>query len=134
MQADVIRALVERQLADVRELAQTNGWEVEADFGALTVEVRMQSPIDGEEYVVRFDCTGYDEKPPYVEMVHPETGEVGHYEATSMTGGRIPFSSRPTTGPKIPFCATSTTDGCTTTTLTSTTTGRWESGSPTPGI
>lgn len=81
MQADVTRSLVKRQLEDVQELAPTNGWEVEADLDALTVEVRMQSPVDGEEYVVQLDCVGYDEKPPYVEMVHPETGETGHYEA-----------------------------------------------------
>jgi len=91
VQADVTRTLVERQLADVRELTQTNGWEVEADLDALTVEVRMQSPVDGEEYVVRFDCTGYDEKPPHVEMVHPETGEVGHYEAYFDDRGKNPF-------------------------------------------
>lgn len=90
MQADVTRTVVEKQLADVRELAQTNNWEVEADLEALAVEVRMQSPVDDEEYVIHLDCEGFDEKPPYVEMVHPETGEVGDYEAYFDDRGKNP--------------------------------------------
>jgi hypothetical protein len=81
VQANVTRTVVENQLTDVRELAKTNGWKVEADLEAPTVKVRMRSPVDDEVYVVHLDCEEFDEKPPYVEMVHPETGEAGHYEA-----------------------------------------------------
>lgn len=90
MQADVTEALVERQLEHVRELAETNGWEVKADLESLAVEVRMQSPVDDEEYVVHLNCEEFDEKPPYVEMVHPKTGEVGHYEAYFDDRGKSP--------------------------------------------
>jgi hypothetical protein len=81
VQETVSRRLFERQLDIVRELAETNGWEVVADPEVLVFEVRMRSPIDDEEYVAQFECRGFDEKPPYVEMVHPETGEVGVHNA-----------------------------------------------------
>lgn len=77
MQAEVTRALLDEQLKDVRSLAATHGWRVESDLDALTVDVKMESPEDDEEYIVRFECEGYDAKPPLVEMVDPETGEVG---------------------------------------------------------
>lgn len=83
MQPEVTRELVASQLEDIRELAETHDWTVDADLEALTIEVRMTSPVgeDEDEYVVRLECSEFDEKPPYVEMVHPETDEVGAYEA-----------------------------------------------------
>lgn len=77
MQADVTRELLEDQLSDVQSAGAVHGWEVEADLDALEVEVTMESPEDGEEYIVRLECDGYDAEPPLVEMIDPETGDVG---------------------------------------------------------
>lgn len=75
MQADVTREILGEQLSHVRSLAGDHGWEVNVDLEALTVKVIMHSPVDDEVYIVHLDCTDYDAKPPYVEMVDPETGE-----------------------------------------------------------
>lgn len=77
MQAKVTRELLDEQLEQVRSVAASHGWQVDADLESLAIEVTMVSPEDGEEYIVRFDCEDYDAKPPLVEMVDPETGEVG---------------------------------------------------------
>jgi hypothetical protein len=77
VQATVTRELLDEQLKDIRSVADTHGWQVDADLDAITVEVTMESPDDGEEYIVRLECHGYDAEPPLVEMVDPETGDVG---------------------------------------------------------
>lgn len=75
--AGVTRDLLEAELETVRDLAADHGWSVTADLDALVVTATMVSRIDDETYIVECECTNYDEDPPYVEMIHPETGERG---------------------------------------------------------
>ena len=77
MQEEVTRKVLGEQLEHVRSVAASHEWQVDADLDTLIVEVTMESPGDGEEYIVQFECEDYDDKPPLVEMVDPETGEVG---------------------------------------------------------
>jgi len=134
VQADVTRALVERQLEDVKELCQTNGWEVEADLDTLTVEVRMESPEDGEEYVVQFDCEGYDEEPPMWRWYIPRQEKSATMRRISMTEARARVSSRLETEEKTLSSVTNTTVEFTRTMRLLIATGRWATGNPMLGI
>jgi len=81
VQASLTRDLVASQLEDIRALAATNGWELDAELENLIVKATMTSPIDGEKYIVHVECEGFDEDPPYVEMENPETGKLGGDDA-----------------------------------------------------
>jgi len=71
-------AIIEKELAIAKHLGRHQGWE----FGSLdaarpTFLVKMKSPIDGEEYHVEFQLDDYREMPPFIEFIHPTTGERG---------------------------------------------------------
>lgn len=75
--AAVTRELLREEKDTVDELAADLDWEVDATLDDLVMTVTMESQLDSEVYIVELECANYDEEPPYVEMIHPDTGERG---------------------------------------------------------
>lgn len=66
----LLRDEVERIKADTSE----TGWEISTDYEKLQLTVKLTAQ-DDEEYTIRFDCTDYDQAPPKIDMLDPETKE-----------------------------------------------------------
>lgn len=75
--ADVSWAIVEQELQVVCQAAESFGWVKSKSRESLTFTIEMTSAVDHERYVFEFECTDYKEIPPYIELIHPDTGERG---------------------------------------------------------
>jgi hypothetical protein len=92
--ADVARAHVEAELAQLETWRDTHGWEIEWDAATLVLTILMSSKIDGEKYLLECRLDGYRALPPMFEFVHPQTGERGK-AGCYPGGGRGYFHTKP---------------------------------------
>jgi hypothetical protein len=76
MKRRVSEQLIRDELEGINHRADQLGWEVDADLDDLVITTRMTAS-DDEEYIIEFECSNYDQAPPYVELIHPNTGERG---------------------------------------------------------
>lgn len=72
--------LLRDELPGLQRRADQLGWEIASDLDDLVITTRMTAR-DGEEYVIEFECSDYDQAPPYVELIHSDTKERGVPEA-----------------------------------------------------
>lgn len=91
---DVSRALVETELQQLEPWIALHAWEVSWDAVALRLVVRLRSMIDGETYVVEMMLDGYRALPPFIEFVHPSSGDRGTKRCYP-NGGRGYFHAHP---------------------------------------
>ena len=91
---DVSWAIVEQELEQVRSAADSFQWVISKDREKLTFTVAMTSIVDGECYLFEFECSDYKEIPPYIELIHPETGQRGT-PAAYPKNGRSFFHTAP---------------------------------------
>ena len=87
-------AHVESELAAVELWPARDGWSILWDADSLLLVVLMRSTIDGERYIFEFELDDYRQLPPSIELVHPETGEVG-IRRSYPGGGRGYFHNKP---------------------------------------
>lgn len=78
--SEVSFAHIEEELEEAEPQIRALGLDL--DTSMLSEEdprfrVSGTSRADGELYIVEFRCDDYREKPPFVEMVDPESGELG---------------------------------------------------------
>jgi hypothetical protein len=71
-------AVVKKELEECREDSSAYGWEIaEPKEAEQIVIVRMQSPLDKEQYVIELKFDNYKEYPLLIEFLEPRTGERG---------------------------------------------------------
>lgn len=78
--ASVSLAHVEKELEQAEP--HLEGLSLQLDTSMLSEDelrfrVSGESCVDGELYIVEFRCDDYREKPPFVEMIDPRSGEAG---------------------------------------------------------
>jgi hypothetical protein len=97
----ITRAILEEELAAVRNIGGTYGWEVTPALDNLQVLIRMHAYND-DEYLVEITADDYKELPPIFEFIEPDTGKRGTPRAYPK--GKDTFFN--TTGVCIcaPFC------------------------------
>jgi len=70
--------IVEEEYRRARRIGQGFGWKFsDLDPSVPSFTVQVLSSIDRQSYVLEFACDNYKEWPPYIEFIHPETGERG---------------------------------------------------------
>jgi hypothetical protein len=79
-------SIVEEELKAVATTAKAFGWTIELFPDELRFTVQMTSGVDGEQYILEFRCDDYKELPPYIELIHPDTGERGSANAYPRNG------------------------------------------------
>lgn len=79
-------SIVEDELSATTLAAEAFGWEIDHSPDDLLFTARMTSRVDNEPYVLEFRCDDYKELPPYIELIHPETGERGTPRAYPRNG------------------------------------------------
>ncbi len=84
---------VQTELQRAEPFVELFGLDVDTSMlseGDLRIRVTGSSRVDGEIYVVEMRFDGYRAIPPFVEFVHPVTGEIG-----VVTAYPSPFHSHP---------------------------------------
>lgn len=76
MKRRVSEALLRDETTTIRNRAEEFGWTVSPEFDQLLLTVELTAR-DDEPYVIEFECTDYDQAPPRIEMLDPETREPG---------------------------------------------------------
>jgi hypothetical protein len=84
--AEISWAIVQQELEAVRAAGEGFGWVVSEQPNRLTFTILMASAVDHERYLFEFECSSYKEIPPYIELIHPETGERGTQGAYPKNG------------------------------------------------
>jgi hypothetical protein len=92
--AAVSRALMEQELADVRELALLHGWSIaiDPDLPKFTATLAAHN---GDRFFLQVECDDYRELPPYFEFLDPETRERGTKRAYPYKSGESFFHEAP---------------------------------------
>lgn len=73
---DISREHLREELELAQVLADTFRWEIKADLGQLTMMVTMKAHT-GDIYILSGLFDNYKEKPPLLDFVDPDTGDVG---------------------------------------------------------
>ncbi len=76
----ISRAVMEDEVALMRDLVSLYKWEVTPTFSELRLLVKMRAHT-GELYIIEVTCDDYKEKPPLFEFIHTDTGERGTAKA-----------------------------------------------------
>lgn len=76
MKRRVSEALLRDETETIRNFAEEFGWVVDPTFDQLLLTVELTAR-DNERYVIEFECADYDQAPPWIEMLDPETRESG---------------------------------------------------------
>jgi hypothetical protein len=81
--------LVRKELGDCQEDLERFGWEIsDLDEKGQTFTVKMQSPIDNEQYQLEIKFDNYKEWPLHIEFIDPSSGEKGNKNAYPADGGK----------------------------------------------
>lgn len=91
---EVSCATVESELAAIRDWAERLQWKVSWDAVRLVLTVQMTSPVDKDCYVFEFALDSYPALPPFIELIHPVSGERGLHRCYPR-GGRGYFHTKP---------------------------------------
>ena len=76
MKQRVSEALLRDEEAIIQARADQFGWTATPEFDELLLTVELTAQ-DDESYVIEFECTDYDQAPPRIEMLDPETNKPG---------------------------------------------------------
>lgn len=71
---------VEHELEEAESIIDGLGLELDRSMLSeddLRFRVRGRSRVDGQTYIVEFRCDDYREKPPFIEMIDPDSSEAG---------------------------------------------------------
>src|SRR6266516_1812846 len=90
----VSRAVMEQELADVRELALQHAWNIEVHDQLPRFNAEMTAH-NGDRFYLDVDCADYRELPPYFEFFDPETGERGTKRVYPFKPGESFFHEAP---------------------------------------
>lgn len=76
---EVSLAHIEKELKKARDLIEAMGLDLDTSMlSEEDLRFRVSGhATDDELYIVEFRCDHYRELPPYVEMIDPESGDVG---------------------------------------------------------
>lgn len=83
---EVSWTFVEEELAAVELATEAFGWSIELQPDELRFTLLMTSKVDGERYLFEFTCDDYKLIPPFIEMIHPDTGARAVPEAYPKNG------------------------------------------------
>lgn len=91
---EISRAVMETELALVRDAACTHKWGVIPYWPELRLIVTMYSHTN-EIFIVEFTCDYYKELPPYIEFIDPQSGERGTRHAYPRSSDSLFHDSGP---------------------------------------
>ena len=80
----ISRETMRAELAAARDLARTYRWGLIPNFADLTLHATMYA-YTGDLYILWMKFDNYRETPAYIDMIDPETGEVGTLHAYPRT-------------------------------------------------
>lgn len=69
---ELSKLIMRKELATVSDLATTLKWEINPAVEDLSFEAKLHS-YTGDLYIVEFKCDDYNEKPPFIEFIDPDT-------------------------------------------------------------
>lgn len=92
--AEVVRLNFEKELARARSVAETRGFDLDADVDALTIRATFVA-ADGERFILVGAFDDYKAKPPLLEFEEPGTGVRGSKRAYPQTGNDSFFHGHP---------------------------------------
>lgn len=85
---EISLSIVRAELSQCKDEADKYGWLIsEIHEQAQVFTVKMQSPVDGETYVLEVKFDNYKEWPLYLEFIDPTTGQRGVKNAYPQNDG-----------------------------------------------